>query len=115
MFSLPLLALLLSPVHASASPACMASVEAKYLACHQTCDSSADDSRIDCIRGCAIAYSIGKRECQRGSLALDPAADWSRDGGCKQMTSAHDGRTRFLCMADGATYDTYGQCRTYCR
>ena len=115
MRALSLFALLLLPLHASASPElCMRKVEAKYLQCHQGCGTMGD-GEIDCIRGCAIAYSIGKRECQRGSLALEPLADWGSDGGCKQMTSSHDGRIRFLCMGDGAVYDTYGQCRTYCR
>jgi hypothetical protein len=115
MRMLTLIAIFTLPLHASASPACMGRVQAAYLKCHEDCGSLEEAARIDCIRGCNVAYSIGKRECQRDKFALITEANWNSDGGCKQMTSNHDSRIRFLCMADGVVYETYGQCRTYCR
>lgn len=106
-------------------------VRAKYMACQVKCDSMGDEAgRIDCVRGCHIEFSIGQRECQKRDWAMvsgasatgleltsnaSYSANWNEDGGCKLIKSNHDGRTRALCMGDGTIYETWGQCRTYCR
>ena len=78
---LPLLALVLIPVHASASPACMKKAEQKYLECHSGCGTMGE-GEIDCIRGCVIGYNIEKKRCQKGELSSgDPLPEESSNQG----------------------------------
>lgn len=108
---LTLLSLALLPLHASASPElCMRKVEAKYLECHNNCGQMGAPESIDCIRGCAIGYNMGKRECQRGSLAFEPQFLISH---CKQVMPDNDGNT-YVCTVDGKRYPTRAWCNAYC-
>lgn len=107
-----LLALALLPLHASASPElCMRKVEAQYLECHQGCGQVSGPESIDCIRGCAIGYNIGKRNCQRGSLAFEPEMLISH---CKPMIADEAGNT-VVCTTDGKRYQSRAQCYANCR
>ena len=107
-----LLALTILPLHASASPElCMRKVEAQYLECHQGCGQVSGPESIDCIRGCAIGYNIGKRNCQRASLAFEPEMLISN---CKAMIADEEGNT-MVCTLDGTRYQSRRMCLAFCK
>lgn len=109
------LLVLLLPLHASAQPApgltCMQKVEAKYLECHAGCGTMAE-GEIDCIRGCAISYNIGKRECQKSALAFfEPEALISK---CKSVLAEGEETNTVVCTLDGKRYSSKRECLFYC-
>lgn len=105
------LTFLIAPLHASASPACMEKVQTAYLECHTACGQLDGASSIDCIRGCAISYNIGKRNCQLGGLGFSPEALISH---CKAIVADDDGNT-FVCTSDGKRYVSRAWCQASCK
>jgi len=114
-----LLALLFAPQFASASPQrCIGLAQARYFACQEKCEGKEAAAKATCIRYCAVDYYSAQRECQRQSLAFVDTAftrKANEDPNCKFIVSKEDGRSRLLCMIDGRIWDSWGQCKTYCR
>lgn len=105
-----LLALFIAPLHASATPACMEKVQTAYLECHNACGQLDGASSIDCIRGCAISYNVGKRNCQLGGLGFEPEALISH---CKPMRVDNEGNT-YVCTTDGKRHVNRAWCQANC-
>ena len=107
---------LLLALSLSAHASCLGDAQAELLRCRKGCLSFWNTDRMyACEYGCNADYYRAKRRCgvPDEKLALVfPAA--SNPDDC-QFVRGEDGRQRVFCAANGVTYSTWGQCRTYCR